>query len=93
MAMRASLWVALNARFSLPEETQEMGVAEFAPSPDLHAEILPSKNDCEVGDRRANVVSQSEAVLVAARCGEGGSLMPRRPCGTCFVGLMPKASM
>ena len=32
------------------------------------------------------MVSQSEAVLVAARREEGGGLMPRRPCDICFVG-------
>ena len=36
------------------------------------------------------MVSQSEAVLVAARREEGGGLLPRLPCDSFFGGLMPR---
>ena len=52
----------------------------LTPTPDVHAKWVPVQNSCQVGDGRANLVSHSEAVLVAARREEGGGLMPRRPC-------------
>ena len=68
-------------------------MAQLSPTPDVLAKMVPVQNSCQVGDGCANLVSHSEAVLVAARREEGGGLMPRRPCDSFLFCRRPRASL